>query len=90
MRLVRNAIVHNGGIAKPLNTVVGREVRDFESDISSGAGLTIQWQSKNVPITPFYTLGSNGKILMLKSGIHMIRFLAVTALETEGKISVRP
>ena len=86
MRLLRNKIVHSGGIAEPATSQNGQQVRTFEADVAR-ADLELQWQGNPVPVRPFFSIDTNGRISIHRDGLSMIRFLAVAALEIEGIVN---
>lgn len=87
MRLLRNKIVHSGGVAEPSSSPNGQMVRNFEIDVGN-ADLELQWQGKPIVVRPFFSIDAKDHISIHRNGLSMIRFLAVAALEAEGVVNV--
>jgi len=86
-RLLRNNIVHNGGVAEPPSSPNGQFLRNFEVDVGKAA-LKVQWKGKPVTVRPFFSIDANSRISIHRDGFPMIRFIAVAALETESIVKV--
>lgn len=93
LRLIRNVIVHNGGLVPQAalndngDPNTGKVIRDFESDVAAGS-VFVDWTGKPIKIRSFFKIEQNDKVQMLRD-MTMIRFLAIAPLEAEELIQLQ-